>query len=328
MKKSLTLLAFALGMSCAYGQDLTSKKGEPILPEAGDWGLGVDATPFLDYMGNFFGKTTSNAAPTFNFLAYNTQMITYRYFQDANTVYRGALRIGLGGPTVREQEVDRSYTAPTLTNNGYPDPKPALVENEWKNRTTTIGLSGGIEIRKGKTRLQGYYGGEVGIFFSSSRDKFTYGNNLAVNVTPGGPGTPQDVTPDNDDAITGANNVTSASGLGISGANGNGLARVTERKNGAIFEVGLRGFIGCEYFLLPKISLGGEFGWGLGLATQGAGKTTYESTGNKNAASTANDDTIGTTEIKGAKQGSFTIDTDNKNSMWAPAGTIRLNFYF
>ncbi len=32
MKKSLTLLAFVLGMSGAFAQDLTSKKGEPILP--------------------------------------------------------------------------------------------------------------------------------------------------------------------------------------------------------------------------------------------------------------------------------------------------------
>jgi hypothetical protein len=56
MKKSLTLLALVLGMSGAFAQDLTSKKGEPFLPEAGDWGLGIDANPFLEYAGNFFGN--------------------------------------------------------------------------------------------------------------------------------------------------------------------------------------------------------------------------------------------------------------------------------
>ena len=81
MKKSLTLLALALGISTSFAQELKSKKEEMMLPEAGDWGLAIDADPFLRYAGNFFGKTTTNAAPTFNFFT-NDNTITGRYFTE------------------------------------------------------------------------------------------------------------------------------------------------------------------------------------------------------------------------------------------------------
>ncbi|MEJ0030541.1 MAG: hypothetical protein WDO15_09285 [Bacteroidota bacterium] len=47
-----------------------------------------------------------------------------------------------------------------------------------------------------------------------------------------------------------------------------GGARVTEDKQGMNFLVGARGFIGVEYFIIPKISLGGEFGYMVGWQTQ------------------------------------------------------------
>jgi hypothetical protein len=42
MKKSIALVALAFGVTSAFAQDLTSKKGEPILPEADDWSVGID----------------------------------------------------------------------------------------------------------------------------------------------------------------------------------------------------------------------------------------------------------------------------------------------
>src|SRR5688500_10229821 len=98
MKKSITMLALAFGVTSTFAQDLTSKKGEQILPEAEDWSIGIDATPFLEYMGNFFGKTSPNAAPTFNFLNSN-QTITGKYFTEATMAYRASLRIGFGSVT-------------------------------------------------------------------------------------------------------------------------------------------------------------------------------------------------------------------------------------
>ena len=64
MKKTALALALAFGISGAFAQDLTSKKGEPYLPEAGDWSIGIDANPLLNYMGNLFsGNTSINNAP-------------------------------------------------------------------------------------------------------------------------------------------------------------------------------------------------------------------------------------------------------------------------
>jgi hypothetical protein len=319
MKKSLTLLAFVLGMSGAFAQDLTSKKGEPILPEAGDWGLGIDANPFLEYAGNFFGKTTTNPAPTFNFLG-PFQTITGRYFKDATTVYRGSLRIGFSNVTERNNVANLSNTSTAPT---YPN-LPAEVENVWKHSQNVIGLSAGLEMRRGKTRLQGYYGGEFGIMFASSRDKFEYGNALAVS------GSSITVDVDAADAFSVnangdvANNYIAGPG-NIGGFNVNGV-RITDRKNGATFGVGLRGFIGVEYFMFPKISLGGEFGWGFMLVSQGKVTEVGQSIGID--AITPGNPVIGETTLEGAKAGAWALDTDNSNSMWGPAGTLRLNFYF
>lgn len=312
MKRSITVIALALVCSGAFAQDLTSKKGEPMLPEAGDWGLGVDATPFLNYAGNFFGKSTSNSAPTFNFLS-GVNTITGKYFKDASNAYRGSLRIGFGSNTSRNMVADRSAS---LTPASYPSVDP-MKENFWKRSSTNIGLSAGMEMRKGKTRLQGYYGGELGIFLSNSSDKFTYGNALSTSTT-----NPVDVS--NADSFSGAGNVSSS--VPVTGMNG--MARVTERKNGSTFSFGVRGLIGVEYFILPKISLGGEFGWGIGLSTSGKSTTTYESVGNTSTPGNTQPDTIGKSTVTTSKSGSFTIDTDNTNSFFGSNGSIRLNFYF
>lgn len=318
MKKSLTLLACAFGISGAFAQDLTSKKGEPILPEAGDWSIGVEATPFLNYMGNFFGKSANNTAPTFNFLN-SSQMITGKYFVDAATAYRASLRLGFGNNTVKEATSDRSYVPKNP--NSFPTADPT-VDNVWKHSQTNIGLAVGLEKRKGKTRLQGYYGAEVGIGLSTSKDKFEYGNalnpvstNTAVNA----------VIVDVGDQISGAGNYNTAAPIeGIVGD-----ARATERKNGTVFSVGARAFIGVEYFILPKISLGGEFGWGLGFRTGAKTSTTYEAVGNKDPFGANSKLEVGSSTIETpATGGAFGLDTDNLSGLSGFSGALRLNFHF
>jgi hypothetical protein len=95
------------------------------------------------------------------------------------------------------------------------------------------------------------------------------------------------------------------------------IGEVTESKLGSTIGVGVRGFIGVEYFVLPKISLAGEFGWGLGISSTGASSTTTV---------TAADGS--TTTAEGSKSSSFGIDTDNNNMGLAPAGNLMINFHF
>lgn len=304
MKKQITTVAMALvaGLFTANAQDLTSKKGEPILPEEGDWGIGIDATPFLNYAGNFFGKSNPNTAPSWNFLTSNNTIVG-KYFKDATTAYRAGIRLGIGSNKVTELEANRSTTYTPGSN----IEKYATVENSAKYSTTNIGLTGGLEMRKGKTRLQGFYGGELGIFFGSNKTTYTYGNALNPSGTP-------PVVVHNDDDIDGSN-LTSNS----IAPNQVGQARVTERKTSGVFSFGIRGFIGVEYFILPKISLGGEFGWGIGIQNNGKTTTTYE---------TQSTSASGTVSYEKKNGSTFKVDTDNNNSFFGPTGSLRLNFYF
>jgi hypothetical protein len=311
MKKYFTLAAALLSLSTLVAQDLTSKKGEPILPEAEDWGIAIDANPFLYYAGNFFGKT-SNTNPSWTFFT-NNQTITGKYFMEAQMAFRGTVRIGVSSDTKRAKVIDiralNSTTAPT-----YPELQ-ATTENTWNRSVTTVGLAGGIEKRKGKTRLQGFYGGEIGFLYSSTKDKFTYGNALQAV-----PGNTVPVSPSDD--FAGASNT--APTVAVQGTL-IGPGRVLERNLGSVFSFGMRGFIGAEYFILPKMSLGGEFGWGIGLSTTGAASTKWEVLGRSNASSTATAEKV---TIAGSRQNNIALDTDGKNSLWGPIASLRLALHF
>jgi hypothetical protein len=297
MKKSVLALAMAFGVTSAFAQDLTSKKGEPILPEAGDWAISADATPFLNYLGKAFSG--SNSAPTMNFLG-NNSVIMGKYFKDEKTAYRVGLNIGFNSQSAsnlvnQDQQVVAAGAA------------PVKVTDKTSVGTTGIGLTAGIEKRKGKTRLQGYYGAEAGIYLGSQHQKNTYGNSFAGTGTAAG----TDVTPTSTTWGTGSTSVSSTGAVS---------SRTTDWKSGTTFQFGVRGFVGVEYFILPKMSLGGEFGWGIGISTTGAGQTTTEAiyTGTSPSTQTAKTGTSST----------FNIGTDNKNSMFGPTGSIRANFYF
>lgn len=301
MKKSIALVALAFGVTSAFAQDLTSKKGEPILPEAGDWAVSIDATPFLNYAGNFFGKQNANVAPTWDFLTSNN-LIIGKKFVDAQTAYRGIVRLGFSNSADKRQIRDASSsTAPS-----YPD-LPAMKEDKHSMSNTNIGIGVGIEKRRGKTRLQGYYGADAGFFISAAKDKYTYGNSLNPTGTP---------------PVTVAASTNFGSNI-TTDTYGN-AARVTEQKQGLGFSFGVRGFIGAEYFIFPKISLGAEFGWGIGIGMQGKSKTTTESIGVNSGGSTV----VGTQTINGGKTSNFFFDTDRNNALWGSAGKLKLNFHF
>jgi len=307
MKKSIALVALAFGVTNAFAQDLTSKKGEPFLPEAGDYAVSIDATSFLDYAGNFFGKANKNFAPTWSFLNGNST-ITGKYFKDATTAYRVGVRLGFGSTSDKRNVA----TLPTSTVVAYPT-ADATSENVRKSSRTNVGISVGIEKRKGKTRLQGLYGADLGVYFGSTKDKYTYGNALAGNS-----GTAVNVS-GADDFGTGNVTATSLSAGQV------GSARATLMKSGATVSIGARAFIGAEYFIAPKISIGGEFGWGLGFSMTGKSKSTWESVGLANGATNTS---VGTTDIEGGKGSSFGLDTDGKNGVFGPNASLRLNLHF
>src|SRR5690606_31039544 len=104
----------------------------------------------------------------------------------------------------------------------------------------------GYEMRRGYGRLQGYYGGELSVGFANSSEKYTYGN-----------------------AITSTNTNPSSAF--------SGTPRTLTAKNGGAFFFGIGGFAGVEYFVAPKISLGGELGVSVITGNMKEGKITTES---------------------------------------------------
>ena len=279
MKKSILAVAVILGSSAAFAQDLTSKKGEAYLPEAGDWAVSIDATPLLGYVQGIFGSNGGTSVGSWSFLNANNT-ITGKYFVEDDMAYRGGINIGFGSTT------ENAYTAKVGSTTGE------LVTDTKKTSGSQIFLTGGMEWRKGSTRLQGFYGGELGLGFGGGRnEEYTFGN--AYDFT---------TNPSQTHAVDGTTDILS-----------------TSQKGGVMF--GLRGFIGAEYFILPKMAIGGEFGWGLGLQTTGEGTTTVKQV---NSAGTALEDKENQTVAKGS---AFGIGTDN-GGMFGPTGSLRISFHF
>ena len=89
MKKSLIILAMFIGSATIAQDNMTSKKGTPILPEAGDWSIGIGANSTLEYFGNLMNGT--NSAPSFEWQD-TPNVIRFKMMKDENTAYRVGLR--------------------------------------------------------------------------------------------------------------------------------------------------------------------------------------------------------------------------------------------
>lgn len=296
MKKvSLTLL-IALFVTFAANAQLKNKKGEVILPETGDWAIGVDAAPVLSYFGNMLNGNTFNSM-NWNFTN-GTNQIFGKYFTSETEAYRVGLRIGFNTKSAKNNlEVTDSVASAPITNTLY-------VEDKATQTDMNIVLSVGKEYRKGHGRLQGFYGADAYLMFGSSSTKYTYGNAYALAAL--GSATE---TPNSTSWATGSNTTPTVVGTGYA------AGRPTKDSYGGTFGFGVRAFIGAEYFVMPKMSIGGEFGWGLGLQSQGKSTSTTEYWDGVSSS-------VKTFDVPGKGTSGFSIDTDNLG------GAIKLMFHF
>lgn len=154
-------------------------------------------------------------------------------------------------------------------------------------------FAGGIEKRRGHNRLQGFYGGEALLGLSSNSRKSSY--EIAFS----------------DESAPFLQN-----------------PRELSYKSGMALTFGLRGFVGVEYFVAPKISIGAEFGWGLGFVTTPRSKTETEFWGLENPDATA--PTAYTEETEGASKGrTFKLQVDNGSSdVLGTSGALTIHFHF
>jgi hypothetical protein len=168
MKNFLTLLCVLafFASQVAIGQEtegfsLKSKKGITILPEAGDIALGIDATPFLSYIGGFFSNSGAGA-PFFAFTAQNPGAIYLKKFITDRKALRVAFRIGYSNVST-PIGIDPAVNQKVVQSAAYLRLQVGL-ENSWVY----------------KSRVRGYYG--AGIMISKS-PYYGYSEHALENVT-------------------------------------------------------------------------------------------------------------------------------------------------
>lgn len=267
MKRKLLIVCAFAGMGTLATAQTTMVKndrGEIVTPEAGDWAIGADASPILNYIGNMFNGTAGNSISN-DFIGNPTQFRIFgKMFKDENTAYRATLGLRSGSSKV----ATLTDTSSTTT--------PSYYEDVKKTSGLSLNLSVGLEKRRGHGRLQGYYGGEFGIGVGGA-----------------------------------ASTITNTYGLDLS--NSNPVDRILKSKSGTTINVGIRGFVGVEYFVLPKLSLGAEFGLGLGFTRTGEGKEDHE---------VWNGTGVDTYTLNTGKTSNFSFNTDNFS------GAFRILYHF
>jgi hypothetical protein len=259
MKKYISLFLTVIVSFAISAQDpsvttepveLKSKRGINILPEKGEWALGVSASPFLNYTGNLLNNSGFNGSPSFSY-TYNPSNVVAvfgKYMVDAKTAYRVRFNASVNS------QINKAVVA---QNEITPDPLfPAFAEDWQKTNAQQILIAAGYEKRRGKSRVQGVYGGEVLFAFSGSAQTYQYGNPISQDF-----------------------NAPITNNFGNNILTGNSTAatsRKVEESFGATFTTGVRGFIGVEYFIGPKVSLGAEFGYSFLFRNASRGLVTSE----------------------------------------------------
>jgi len=285
MKKNILFILIALAVTISLQaqeqKQLLSKKGAVILPEKGDFMLGIDSRPFFQYVGNMFNGNTNNYAPNFDFAANAPLSIYGKYMKDERTAYRVIFRLGFSNLKDVELSIIDNQSSPV-------DPNKT-VDDIYKRSSSNIALGFGYEKNRGKGRLRGIYGAQMIFSLSTLKESWEYGNNF---------------TSDNNSPTRTVfyNNQGSYNSWKLND------------KRGTSFGIALEGFLGIEYFFAPKMSVSGEFNYGL----------TYQRTGERETETQAYNylsDRAETTTSTSPGDRYFAFDT-------SVTGALNLNFYF
>ena len=168
MKKIIVTVAAIFAFGYANAQDLKSSKGENYLPEAGDWAIGFNANNLFNYVGNAFsGSTTPNTIGTVANNGWNGTFVG-KEFTSATSVNRYLVDFGVNVGSTTSAAPAGSTTETKVSTSGF---------------NMAVGL--GKEWRRGKTRLQGFYGADLvlGIASSGTKTEFTNSATPAANST-------------------------------------------------------------------------------------------------------------------------------------------------
>ncbi|MBA2611770.1 MAG: hypothetical protein H0U95_07365 [Bacteroidetes bacterium] len=271
MKKKVLIVTTLLSSMLTYAQEsssgddqvLKNKKGFEILPKAGDIGIGFNTIPILDMFLGTLNRATpfAGSGNVVSYVQASNNQIVGKYFLDAKTAIR--VRFGVntlsGSFTNQVQDAAIMYQASLGTADDIAAASLIRVDDKLKFKKNNTLLTVGYEKRRGYRRLQGVYGGEIGFGTNGSSETVSYGNKFSDQY-------PVQYT-SNFNAFTVATENPTAPGR---------TTRTLEVKNRGGIRFGVRGFIGIEYFIFSKISIGAEYGWSYSLTTRRGSKSTRE----------------------------------------------------
>ena len=220
---------------------LTAQDEKDYLPKAGDLAIGIDMQPVYSFFGNIANGDVGNGLWQFGGedpIRMGGISIMGKYMLDNTTALR--VNVGINKDVIKEYSYSLDDEARFLN-----PLSEAKVQDLNKFNSADYSLAAGIEFRKGKNRIQGYLGADLVLGLEKQRYQFSYGNALsevnqqpsrtAYNNTPGG--------------FPNAPDIANVPYWQQTYATESYLCTVI---------AGVAGRVGVEYFIAPKLSLGGE----------------------------------------------------------------------
>ncbi len=292
MKKTILFMCLAgliLSVQAQETDGMVSKKGIPILPEQGDIAVAINAVPIFNFIGNMFNGTVGNTVG-WSYMSdwTNSNSIYLQYYLEENVSARVGFRFA------NNQAINQEF----VVKDEAPIPDPdVLVTDKLVTNNTNLNLNAHYLMHRGKGRVQGYYGAGVAFMYQTNSKKYTYGNPITATFT-----SPEtfDFDPNPGDPVLSDPNLT-------------GTGRITEVKDIVSVGAGVQAVVGVEYFMAPKLSIGGEFGYGVMFVRNNGGTVTEERW---------NGLEVETEETVRANDGEINLDNTNFG------GAIYLKFHF
>ena len=286
MKRLLTIVLLSAVAAFSVSAQETEKQ---YLPEAGDWSIGFNAKPVLNFVGNLFNNSSYNNVGVISGEStlpgnIGTSIMT-KYMITDNFAFRANVGFSIANNNSAEYVIDdKAY---------YFNPLSEEKVVDYRNsRSTRVSALFGVEYRIGKKRVQGVFGGGLLVGVTNTRNQYSYGNAMTeINPNP--------TTSD------------------FYGSTSNPSNRVIEEYTSRpCYHAGLVGTAGVEWFFAPKVSLGAE------VSVHAAYKYNQQSYKVSEQYSTVKNAIEQRTDLSQPAFGAFSFGTENLG------GALNISFYF
>lgn len=166
----ISLGIYAQDENTDFQSNKSQRSSSDYFPKAGDFGIGFEATPFLDYLGNAFNGTSGNS------LNLGDNTLYFRYFLTDNSAVRLALQIG------SYKSVENEYVLDDAAAMNDPLSQKQIQDRRISNEDSYL-VRAGYQMFKGNNRLRGFVGGDLAFGYGRELVEYEYGNSM-TNLNP------------------------------------------------------------------------------------------------------------------------------------------------